>query len=366
MTSPLHLIKEGATEVLVSTTKSSGKGPGVRGGGSFYNPSMELNRDLSILVMQWFLNQAKSHVHLLDGLAASGIRGVRYAHELTGDFDVTLNDWDPDSFILIEKNVERTQGQNITTFQKDLNALLSERRYHAIDIDPFGSPVYFIDAALRSVYSNGIISCTATDTATLCGVFPGVCYRRYGAWPLHCPSMHEVGLRILLGFLCREAAKYDRGIEPLLCFTTDHYLRVYVHIKKGRNAANATMEQFSMLPTKDVPLSTDERSYVGPLWLGKLEQRTVLAEVRTLLFAKELRTKSHLWMLLNLLEDEADSPPFFYTTNDMSSLLKVSPPTMEHLFEELTKHGYIITRTHCTPTGFKTNAPFDVIKEVFK
>jgi tRNA (guanine26-N2/guanine27-N2)-dimethyltransferase len=366
MTPSPQLIKEGTTEVLVNTTNVSRKGPGTRQDGSFYNPSMELNRDLSILVMQWFLNQAPSHVNLLDGLAASGIRGLRYAHELAGDFAVTLNDWDPDSFQLIEKNVERAQLKNITCFQKDLNALLSEHRYHAIDIDPFGSPVYFIDSALRSVYSNGIISCTATDTAALCGVFPRVCYRRYGAWPLHCPSMHEVGLRILLGFLCREAGKYDRGIEPLLCYTTDHYLRVYARIKKGRNVANNAMEHFAGIPAKDVPLSSNERPWIGPLWLGKLEQSPVLAEVRTLLFKRELRTKNHLWVLLNLLEEEADSPPFFYATNDLSSLLKVSPPTMGHLFEALTMQGYLVTRTHCTPTGFKTNAPFDVIKEVFK
>ena len=366
MTPSPQLIKEGTTEVLVHVSKASGKGPGVREAGSFYNPSMELNRDLSILVMQWFLNQATSHVHLLDGLAASGIRGLRYAHELRGDFDVTVNDWDPDSFRLIGENIERTKAQTITCFRKDLNVLLSEQRYHAIDIDPFGSPVYFIDAALRSIYNNGILSCTATDTAALCGVFPKVCYRRYGAWPLHCPPMHEVGLRILLGFVCREAAKYDRGIEPLLCYTTDHYLRVYVRIKKGRGAANAAMDQFRMLPATVVPLSRNERPWVGPLWLGSLGQREVLAEVRTLVFTKELRTKNQLWILLNLLEEEADGPPFFYTTNDLSSLLKVSPPTMGHLFEALRKQGYLVTRTHCTPTGFKTNAPLSVIKEVFK
>jgi tRNA (guanine26-N2/guanine27-N2)-dimethyltransferase len=361
-----QLVKEGTTEVLVSATKTSGKGPGAREGGSFYNPAMELNRDLSILVMQWFLNHATSPLHLLDGLAASGIRGIRYVHELSGDFEVTVNDWDPDSFRLIEQNIKRSQLQNIVCFQKDLHALLSERRFHAIDIDPFGSPVYFVDSAVRSVFNNGVISCTATDTAALCGVFPKVCYRRYGAWPLHCPSMHEIGLRILLGCICREAAKYDRGIEPLLCYTTDHYLRVYVRIKKSRNAANASMDHFRILPATEVPLSAGERPWVGPLWLGALEKRAVLAEVRTLLFTKELRTKNTLWMLLNLLEEEAEGPPFFYTTNDLSSLLKVSPPTMERLFETLTKQGYLVTRTHCTPTGFKTNAPFPVIKEVFK
>jgi tRNA (guanine26-N2/guanine27-N2)-dimethyltransferase len=178
--------------------------------------------------------------------------------------------------------------------------------------------------------------------------------------------MHEIGLRILLGFICREAAKYDRGIEPLLCYTTDHYVRLYVQINNGKNAANASMAQFSSIPARDVPLSKENTTLVGPLWLGKLQKKPVLQEIRTLLSTKELNTKNMLWKLLYLLEEEADAPPFFYTTNDLSSLLKQSPPTMEHIFERLRNKGFVVTKTHCTPTGFKTNAPLDVITEVFK
>ncbi len=365
-TTTADLIREGTTEVLVYNKKVSCKGPSTRRHEPFYNPSMELNRDVSILVNQWFLNQSNKHVYLLDGLAASGIRGIRLANELQGDFEVTVNDWDDDSFSLIKQNIQRNVSKNITVYQRDLTMLLSEHRYDSIDIDPFGSPVYFIDAAVRSVYPEGIIACTATDTAALCGVFPRVCYRRYAAWPLHGPSMHEIGLRILLGFICRETAKYDRGIEPLLCYTTDHYHRVYVQIKKGKHAANESMEQCFSIPAKDVPLSQNTTSMVGPLWLGKLQNSSVLQEIRTITSTKELHTKQMLWKLLFLLEEEAGGPPFFYTTNDLSSLLKQSPPTMEHVFEQLRHHGFIVTKTHCSPTGFKTNAPFEVIKEVFK
>jgi tRNA (guanine26-N2/guanine27-N2)-dimethyltransferase len=363
---PTDLVKEGTTELFVYKRKMSAKGPSTRDQTPFYNPSMELNRDVSILVNQWFVNISTKHVHILDGLAASGIRGIRLAHELNGDFEVTINDWNDQSFSLIQQNIQKSSLQNITVFQRDLNGLLSGRRYNSIDIDPFGSPVYFIDAAVRSVYNKGIIACTATDTAALCGVFPKVCYRRYGAWPLHGPSMHEIGLRILLGFICREAAKYDRGIEPLLCYTTDHYVRLYVQINNGKNAANASMAQFSNISARDIPLSKENTTLVGPLWLGKLQKKPVLQEIRTLLSTKELNTKNMLWKLLYLLEEEADAPPFFYTTNDLSSLLKQSPPTMEHIFERLCNKGFVVTKTHCTPTGFKTNAPLDVITEVFK
>jgi tRNA (guanine26-N2/guanine27-N2)-dimethyltransferase len=360
------LVKEGTTELFVYKNKTTVKGPSIRESAPFYNPAMELNRDVSVLVNQWFLNTSMKQVHILDGLAASGSRGIRLAHELSGDFKVTINDWNEQSFELIQQNIQKNQLANVSVFQRDLSCLLLERRYHSIDIDPFGSPVYFFDAAVRSVYNKGIIACTATDTAALCGVFPQVCFRRYAAWPLHSPSMHETGLRILLGCLCREAAKYNRGIEPLLCYTTDHYMRLYVQVNNGKKAADSSMSQWSSVQARDVPLSQENTNRVGPLWLGNIQKKTAIQEIRTLASTTVLNTKHLLWKLLDLLEEEADAPPFFYTTNDLSSLLKLSSPTMEHIFDRLRSKGFIVTRTHCTPTGFKTNAPLDVITEVFK
>jgi tRNA (guanine26-N2/guanine27-N2)-dimethyltransferase len=175
------LIKEGTTELLVFHKKTSTKGPSTKDDQPFYNPAMELNRDVSMLVYQWLIDSFDAPVHLLDGLAASGARGIRLACELSGDFDVSINDWNDESYHLIQQNIQRNPDKKIVIYQKDLNVLLAERRFHSIDIDPFGSPVHFIDSAARSIYNKGIIACTATDTAALCGVFPKVCYRRYGA-----------------------------------------------------------------------------------------------------------------------------------------------------------------------------------------
>jgi len=360
-------IKEGTTTVFVFQQKNSSKGPGTKEHAPFYNPAMELNRDLSILVNQWLVNTSKTPVHILDGLAASGIRGLRLSHELTGDFEVILNDWNDEAFSLIQQNISKGNFQNMVAYQKDLNVLLSERRYHSIDIDPFGSPISFIDSAMRSVYHKGLIACTATDTAALCGVFPTVCHRRYGAWPLHAPCMHEIGLRILLGVLCREAAKYDRGIDPIVSYATDHYLRVYVQVKNGKHQANKSMEHYTTVPAQDVPLASPSTTKdIGPLWMGKLANKDVVQELRTMLSSKELGTKHALWKLLDTLEEEAEAPPFFYTMNDLGSLLKQSSPKRDVLFERLQTKGYTVTRTHMHPTGFKTTATFEAIKEVFK
>jgi tRNA G26 N,N-dimethylase Trm1 len=73
-------VTEGTTKVLVYKNKSSKKGPGSKEGVPFYNPSMELHRDVSILVAQWILNNSKDKIKFLDGLAASGIIGLSFAN----------------------------------------------------------------------------------------------------------------------------------------------------------------------------------------------------------------------------------------------------------------------------------------------
>ncbi len=366
MKNQITQITEGKTAVFVVSTKQATKGPGAKEKVPFYNPSMILNRDLSILVTQKIITDSKEPVHLLDGLAASGIRGIRFANELEGDFHVTINDWNERSSQLIEKNAQRYSFPHLTMTRKNLHLLLTEERFDYIDIDPFGSPVYFFDAAVRSIRHNGIIACTATDTATLCGVYPKVCLRRYHARPLHVPCMKEIGLRILLGALCRDAAKHENGITPLLCYTTDHYSRMYVKVTQGVHSANTAIHHVSTISSKTIDgFYTGPETMVGPLWLGNIQQKRFVQEVRDSVFTKQLQTKYELIKLLDVLEEEATAPAFFYTVDAIASALKCSPPKRERLFDRLRNNDYLVSRTHCTSSGFKTNAPIATIKASF-
>lgn len=362
----VECITEGTTNVLVFKNKESKKGPGSKDKVPFYNPSMELNRDLSILVCQWLINNSKKHVKILDGLAASGIRGVRLANEVEGDFDLSINDWNQDAYKLIEKNIEKLKLKNVAALNCNLNSLLSENKFDYIDIDPFGSPVYFIDSAMRSISNYGVISCTATDTAALCGTYPKVCLRRYGAVPFHSTVMKEIGLRILLGFICKQAGVYDKGIKPLISYSTDHYFRVYVQVINGTSRANDSMKNYSVVKSNELFTSKTKNTDIGPLWTEKLHNKRVVKELRTILFEKKLKTKNEVWKLLDLLEEEADAPAFFHTTDGMASVLKKSPPTMKTVFDKLRNKGYEVFRSHFGPTCFKTNAPQNEIEKVFK
>jgi tRNA (guanine26-N2/guanine27-N2)-dimethyltransferase len=92
----------------------------------------------------------------------------------------------------------------------------------------------------------------------------------------------------------------------------------------------------------------------------------VIQKLITILFQKQFPTKTVLWKLLDHLEEEADAPPLFYTTDKVASLLKISTPSRKTLFEQLKKKNYQVTQTHFHPMGFKTNAPKNVIIAMFK
>jgi tRNA (guanine26-N2/guanine27-N2)-dimethyltransferase len=365
-TKNIENIIEGKTNILVYKSKESKKGPGSKDVLPFYNPSMELNRDLSVLVCQWLVNRNKKQINILDGLAASGIRGLRLANEVVGNFNIVVNDWNLDAYELIKKNIKNLKIKNIESSNKNLNTLLSENKFDYIDIDPFGSPIYFIDSAMRSINNFGIIAITATDTATLCGTYPKVCLRRYGAIPYYSNAMKEIGLRILLGYICREAGKYDKAIKLILSYCTDHYFRAYIQIINGTGRANESMKNYSRVKSNDIFSLKNENVEIGPLWLGKIQNKKIITELRTMLFTKQVNTKNELWKLLDLLEEEADGPNFFYETDKLASTLKKSPPKMEKIFSKLKEKGYNVYRTHFSSIGFKTNAPKSEIEKVFK
>jgi len=359
-------VKEGMTDILVFINKESNKGPGSKDKLPFYNPAMELNRDMSIVLCQWLINNNNKLIEILDGLAASGIRGIRFANELEGDFNVTINDWDPNAFDLIKNNVEKLNLKNVICSNLNLNTILSQKKFHYIDIDPFGSPVYFIDSAIRGIKNQGIIALTATDTAALCGTYPKVCFRRYGAVPFHSVVMKEIALRILLGFICRTAGIYDKGIKPLICYSTDHYFRVYVQIFNGVSNANDSMKYYSAIKKDELVGIETTKKDIGPLWMGRLHNKRAINELITILFKKKLKTKNKSWKLFDLIQEEADAPAFFYTTESLASILKKSPPKLEIVFEKLKNKGYEVYKTHFSSTGFKTNASKKEIEKVFK
>lgn len=323
----------------------------------FYNPKMALNRDICCSVVKTL---GGKKIKFLDLLAGSGAKGIRAANET--ECSTHLNDANPDAYKLIKRNAKLNRLK-VTVSNENANSLLKESAsFNFIDIDPFGSPVPFLDSAVMAM-REGYIGITATDTAPLCGVYPTACFRKYGAVPLKCEFCHEVGMRILIGHAARVCAKYSKGMSCLLSHSTEHYFRVYVRIETGKKKADETLKEIGYLYYSRERLNREyEKGFLpqakagglanaiaGPLWLGKIKDTEFCKRV--------LKASAYLESsrLIEAIAGEIEVP-FYYDVHKICKKLKTEAPRTERLLDELKSRGYSASKTHFSPTGIKTDA----------
>jgi tRNA (guanine26-N2/guanine27-N2)-dimethyltransferase len=335
----------------------------------FFNRRMELNRDATILLVS-ILNPSD----YLDAMGATGVRGLRVANECT--IPVTINDRDSQGIALITHNASQA-NLSVEIVQRDASALLSERSFDAVDLDPFGTPAIFVDAAVRG--TRRFLFITATDTAPLCGAHLKAGKRRYFAQPMNTEYHGEVGLRILLGFVVRETVKYDRGVEPLFCFAREHFVRLHLRLLRGTNAADDTMkrigyilqckkcqyrdEQQGMFPEMvSCPHCNEKLTPIGPLWLGSIQHEETLVQMQEHLDTMELGTKKDLVKLIDLCRKELPTSSH-YDYHRLTKIVGCSPPNINAVIARIIASGYPATRTHFSGYGIKTAAPLKVIFE---
>ena len=120
-------------------------------------------------------------------------------------------------------------------------------RYQVIDLDPYGSPTPFLDAALQSVTDGGLLCITCTDMAVLCGNAAETCYTKYGGISLKSKSCHEIALRLVLQCVEAHANRYGRHIKPLLSLSIDFYCRVFVTVETSQSQCKRSTSKLGHL-----------------------------------------------------------------------------------------------------------------------
>ncbi|MCK8519328.1 tRNA (guanine(10)-N(2))-dimethyltransferase [Methanoculleus sp. 7T] len=336
----------------------------------FYNSRMELNRDATVLLLSTLRPES-----YLDAMGASGVRGLRVAHEV--GIPVTINDRSAKAVDLIRRNVE-TLNLTAEVTREDANTLMSSRGFDAVDLDPFGTPAPFVDSAARSAGSYLFV--TATDTAPLCGAHLKAGMRRYFSRPRNTEYHAEVGLRTLLGFVVREVIKYDRGVEPIFCYAHEHFHRLHLRLRDGAAAADRSLarigyvmqcphclyrsEQAGMLPEpEECALCGADLVPVGPLWTGSINDGGALSAMQEALPAVTAGTGRRIARLLETCRQELDTSSH-YDYHVIAKNMRVSPGAVETVIERLSALGYRASRAHYSGTAVKTDAPLPVLEKV--
>ncbi|WP_181691467.1 tRNA (guanine(26)-N(2))-dimethyltransferase [Natronomonas sp. LN261] len=363
-------VTEGAVTVEVPEERhgaSEGAGSGV-----FYNPVQELNRDITVAVLRT-VDDCSSY---LDAMTASGIRAVRAAE--TG-YAVTGCDVDTDAVELARSNLARN-GLAGEIHHRNVNAHMHEHTHDVVDLDPFGTPIPFADAAFRS--AREYVCVTATDTAPLCGAHFESGVRSYGAVPRNTEFHAEMGLRVLLSALVRTAARYDIAATPVLSHVSSHYVRTYLRLDGGARAADGRIEELGYIdhcqrclwrehertlvadPTAECPECGQSTWTAGPVWLGPAHDADFVERVAAAV-PKPFGTASTARDLLGTVADELHHPTHY----DQHRLYKRwGEPNiaMDDFLELLEAAGYEASRTHYGGTTFKTDADVTAIREAVR
>ncbi|CAL8105884.1 unnamed protein product [Calicophoron daubneyi] len=308
--------------------------------GVFYNRVQEFNRDLTIAVIKHYqllrikewLSKAqvegpeKSRTYLglyiLEALAASGIRSIRFALEIPHVAKILANDLDTNAVELIKENAQLNGvTAYIDTSCADAVDVMHEHkipqnRFTVVDIDPYGTASPFLEAAVQCLHEGGLLCVTSTDMAVLCGSTPGTSMGKYGGIAVKNSATQETGLRILLNAIQLAASRHGRVIEPLISLSVDFYARVFVRVWSSPGSVKAIAAKHAIcytctgcsayhlqplgtatpgpkriMPACGPPVGTSCAEcgspfrVWGPLWIGPLHNRSFLRSFLTTLGA---------------------------------------------------------------------------------
>lgn len=128
----------------------------------------------------------------------------------------------------------------------DTNKVLINSQFDVIDLDPYGSMIPFLFAAIHALGSRGkpgLLCVTCTDTKVLMGPERHKCYYDYGSARGGTDCLEESALRIALYAVSRVASIQQKSIRVLLAVHSDFYIRMFIEVSWGKKGCWKTLAQ---------------------------------------------------------------------------------------------------------------------------
>ncbi len=371
----MKTVREGKAEILVPELRDivSSDMP------VFYNPKMRVNRDLAVLALRYLCSKLGREVKVADPLSASGVRAIRFIKETDCVGKVFANDISEEAVRIMEENfrINGIPEGRYEIHREDANFFLRKSwgfGFDYVDLDPFGTPVPFVESVALSMKRGGILSLTATDTAPLSGTYPKTCLRRYGSRPLRNEFKHEVGIRILIKKVIELSAQHDIAMVPIFAYSHLHYFKLFFVKDRGAKLTNSLMERIGYLlycpnctnrqPVLDLLKIRDRCSVCGerfslggPMWLGNLwdeEFTSFILEEST----NAEGISKETGRILELIGEESKLQTVgFYVVSKLAKKFGIpqQPPIRKvvEFFEGV--------RTHFVGDGFRTGLPHEEV-----
>ncbi|XP_055227705.1 tRNA (guanine(26)-N(2))-dimethyltransferase isoform X2 [Gorilla gorilla gorilla] len=305
-------------------------------------------------------------LHVLEGLAASGLRSIRFALEVPGLRSVVANDASTRAVDLIRRNVQLNDVAHLVQpSQADARMLMYQHqrvseRFDVIDLDPYGSPATFLDAAVQAA------------------------------------------LRIVLHSLDLRANCYQRFVVPLLSISADFYVRVFVRVFTGQAKVKASASKQALVfqcvgcgafhlqrlgkasgvPSGRVKFSaacgppvTPECEHCGqrhqlggPMWAEPIHDLDFVGRVLEAVSANPGRfhTSERIRGVLSVITEELPDVPLYYTLDQLSSTIHCNTPSLLQLRSALLHADFRVSLSHACKNAVKTDAPASALWDIMR
>uniref|UniRef100_A0A8C2W069 tRNA (guanine(26)-N(2))-dimethyltransferase n=1 Tax=Chinchilla lanigera TaxID=34839 RepID=A0A8C2W069_CHILA len=337
-------------------------------------------------------------LRVLEGLAASGLRSIRFAREVPGLQSVIANDASARAVDLMRCNVKLNDVAHLVQpSQADARMLMYQHqkvseRFDVIDLDPYGSPAPFLDAAVQAVSEGGLLCVTCTDMAVLGGNSGETCYSKYGSMALKSRACHEMALRIVLHSLDLHANCYQRFVVPLLSISADFYVRVFVRVFTGQAHVKASASKQALVfqcvgcgafhlqrlgkrgsgapgvrvaPAHLCPVCLQ---LGGPIWAEPIHDLDFVGRVLEAVSANPCRfhTSERIQGVLSVVTEELPDVPLYYTLDQLSSTIHCNTPSLLQLRSALLHAGFRVSLSHACRNAVKTDAPAEALWDIMR
>ncbi|MFX0084153.1 MAG: hypothetical protein ACFFAU_00645 [Candidatus Hodarchaeota archaeon] len=373
-------IKEGLGTFFISPPKLSDEVPR-RSDKVFFNVYQEINRDFSVLALRAYaLKNNKSELKICEPLCGSGIRSCRYAIE-TPSSRIFCNDLNLNAIKVAKKNINilsKENSEKIRLFNMEANLFLKKLNmedlvFDFVDIDPYGTPIPFVQNSIQLVTSKGLLAFTATDLASLVGLYPKALYAKYSIsqYDIRIGNVHEIATRALITGIQHVGLTVNQSLIPILSFYHRHFVRCFFIRFRGVdrvvnqigfiNYCDICQTRFSSLlgeknltcPNCDSLISFK----IGPLFLGRIQNEEYLSLMLNDKHLLNLGTRKRLIkLLLCMVEETSIELPWSFEIPILAQKIGVTVPSVRKLIFKLTEKGYNCHRTHFSGTCLKTDA----------
>eukprot|EP00605_Chrysophyceae_sp_TOSAG23-4_P002644 GSChrysophyteH1.ASY1.ANO1.2920.1 assembled CDS len=303
-------------------------------------------------------------IHILDALAATGLRSVRYMKEIPLVRKVTVNDIIPEAREAQKENCYKNDFTN-DKMPTGLNT------FDVVDLDPYGTAAPFLDSAVQAVSHGGLLNVTCTDMAVLSGNFPEKCFSLYGTVGLKSKFYHEASLRTLLHAVDSAANKHGRYIIPWLSLSVDFYIRVFVRVFDSPKEVKSSLLRRSLVHQSThspnvCPETGSALRVGGPFWSGALHDQNVVDELLRRVSLGDMGTSRRIQAVLASISEELKDVLFYYNIPELAANLHSTAPTKTMLRNALNNAGYRFSHFHHEPSSLKTDAPPQVIWDIMR